>query len=81
MLREKIKQELDKLNEEQLEKIADFIAFIEFQAKQVSDTAPCWQKATPEARAKEFRQWVSQLPETGLSLSDQAFSRDSIYEE
>lgn len=37
--------------------------------------------AEPEARAKEFREWVSQLPETGLSLSDEAFNRDSIYEE
>ncbi|AFZ27830.1 hypothetical protein Cylst_5846 [Cylindrospermum stagnale PCC 7417] len=81
MLREKLKQELDKLNEEQLEKIADFIAFIEFQAKQVSSSTPFWQKATPEERAKEFRNWVFQLPESGLTLPDEAFSRDSIYEE
>ena len=81
MLREKIKQELDKLNEEQLEKIADFIAFIEFQTKQVSYAGLFWQEATPEARTKEFREWVSQLPQTGLSLPDEAFDRDSIYEE
>ncbi|MBD2296299.1 hypothetical protein H6G06_23155 [Anabaena sphaerica FACHB-251] len=81
MLREKIKQELDHLDEEQLEKIADFIAFIQFQSKKFSDTTPLWQKLTPEARASEFRDWVSQLPETGVSLSDEAFSRDSIYEE
>jgi hypothetical protein len=29
MLREKLEQELDKLNEDQLKKIAEFIAFIE----------------------------------------------------
>jgi hypothetical protein len=80
MLREKLKQELDKLNEEQLKKIADFIAFIEFQAKQVESSTLFWQRITPMERAKEFREWVSQLPKTNLSLSDQAFSRESIYE-
>ncbi|MFM2060348.1 MAG: hypothetical protein RLZZ507_18 [Cyanobacteriota bacterium] len=81
MLREKLKQELDHLDEEQLEKIADFIAFIQFQSQKFSDNTPLWQKLTPEARASEFQDWVSQLPETGVSLSDEAFSRDSIYEE
>jgi len=80
MLREKLKQELDKLNEEQLKKIADFIAFIEFQAKQVESSTLFWQRITPMERAKEFREWVSQLPKTNLSLSDEAFSRESIYE-
>jgi hypothetical protein len=32
MLREDLKKELDNLNDEQLHKIADFIAFIEFQS-------------------------------------------------
>ena len=81
MLREKLKQELDKLNEEQLKKIADFIAFIEFQAKQIESSTLFWQSTTPVERAKEFREWVSQLPKTNLSLSDEAFSRESIYEE
>ena len=81
MLREKIKQELYKLNEQPREKLADFIAFIEFQTKQVSYAGAFWQEVTPEARTKEFREWVSQLPQTGLSLPDEAFDRDSIYEE
>ena len=81
MLREKLKQELDKLNEDQLKKIADFIAFIEFQAKQAESSAPFWQRATPTERVKDFREWVSQLPKTSQSLPDEAFSRDSIYEE
>ncbi len=81
MLQEKLKQELDKLNEEQLQKIAEFIAFIEFQAKQAELSTPLWQKITPVERAKEFREWVSQLPKTNLSLPNEAFSRESIYEE
>lgn len=81
MLREKLKQKLDKLNEEQLKKIAVFIADLEFQASQVKSSIPFWQRATPTERAREFREWVSQLPKSGLSLPNEAFSRDSIYEE
>lgn len=80
-LREKLKQELDKLNEEQLKKISDFVAFIEFQSKQVTSSVPFWQKATSVERVQEFHEWVSQLPKTNLSLPDEVFSRDSIYEE
>ncbi len=81
MLREKLKQDLDKFNEEQLKKIADFIAFIEFQSRQVESSVPFWQRATPAERAREFREWVSQLPKNSPNLPDEAFSRDSIYEE
>lgn len=80
MLREDLKKELDKLDEEQLKKIADFIALIEFQARQVESSAT-WQKATPVERARNFREWVSQLPNNSPSLPDEALSRDSIYEE
>lgn len=82
MLREKLKQELDKLNEDQLKKIADFISLIESESAQVtSSVVPFWQTATPAERAREFRDWISQLPTTNVSLSDEAFSRDRIYEE
>ncbi|MBH8562311.1 hypothetical protein I8748_08995 [Nostoc sp. CENA67] len=81
MLRENLKRELDKLNEEQLHKIADFIAFIEYQARQAKPSTPFLQSKTPVERAKEFRQWVSQLPKTNVSLPDEAFSRQSIYDE
>lgn len=81
MLREKLKKDLDKLNEEQLKKIADFIAFVEFQSRQVESSVPFWQRATPVERARELREWVSQLPKNSPSLPDEAFSCDSIYEE
>jgi hypothetical protein len=82
MLREKLKQELDKLNEDQLKKIANFISLIESQSSQVTSSfIPFWQKATPTERAKEFRDWISQLPTTSVSLPDEAFSRECIYEE
>ena len=80
MLREDLKKELDKLNDEQLKKIADFIAFIEFQSRQVSSSIPFWKRATSSDRAREFREWVLQLPQGSPSLRDEAFSRDNIYE-
>jgi hypothetical protein len=81
MLREKLKQELDRLNEDQLKKIADFISLIESEYNQATlSFVPFWQTATAEERAKEFRDWISQLPTTSVSLSDEAFSREQIYE-
>lgn len=80
MLREDLKKELDRLNDEQLKKIADFIAFMEFQSRQVALSVPFWQRATASDRAREFREWVLQLPQGSPSLRDEAFSRDSIYE-
>lgn len=81
MLREEIKKELDKLNNEQIKKIADFIAFVEFQSKQVTSSTPFWQRSTSVERSREFRKWISQLPKNGLSLPDEAFNRDNIYAE
>jgi MoaA/NifB/PqqE/SkfB family radical SAM enzyme len=80
MLRENLKKELDKLNDEQLKKIADFIADLEFQSIKVASSVPSWQGVTPSERAKEFREWVLQLPKGSPSLEEEAFSRDSIYE-
>jgi hypothetical protein len=82
MLREKLKQQLDRLNEDQLKKIADFITLIESESDRVTSSfVPFWQTATPAERAREFRDWISQLPRTNVSLSDEAFSRDLMYEE
>lgn len=41
---------------------------------------PFWQTATPKERSQEFREWVAQLPHSDVSLSDDAFDRDSIYD-
>ncbi|PZV08383.1 MAG: hypothetical protein DCF22_20360 [Leptolyngbya sp.] len=79
MLREDLKKELDNLNEEQLRKIADFIADLEFQSRPIVQSTPFWQRATSVERSREFRKWISQLPKNGSSLSDEAFSRDTIY--
>ena len=42
---------------------------------------PFWQRATSAERAREFRNWSNQLPRTGVSLPNEAFNRDRIYEE
>jgi len=79
-LRTNLKQELDKLSDSQLRRIADFVQLVKIQAQPVPKFIPLWQRATPAERAEEFRTWVAQLPETRISLSNQAFDRDSLYE-
>ncbi|MDY6899017.1 MAG: hypothetical protein SWZ49_13200 [Cyanobacteriota bacterium] len=80
MLKEKLKKQIDNLNEKQLKKIAEFIASTEFQSEQI-ESSTLSHDSTPAQRSAEFREWVSQLPSNGVSLSDEALSRDSIYEE
>lgn len=80
MLRETLKQEIDKLSESQLRKISAFVTSIKTQARQLAKTIPFWQRATPVERAQDFRSWVAQLPQTRSSLPDEAFDRGSIYE-
>ncbi|MGJ3247125.1 MAG: hypothetical protein ACFE0I_13775 [Elainellaceae cyanobacterium] len=80
MLRETLKQEIDRLNESQLRRIADFVALIKTQAQQLPKTIPFWQRATPVERAEDFRTWVAQLSETRLSLPNEAFDRGNIYD-
>ena len=80
MLGEQLKKEIDQLSDEQLKKIVDFIGWIELQTARLERVTPLWQRITPEERARDFREWVSPLPKNSPSLSDIAFSRDSIYE-
>lgn len=80
MLRETLKQEIDNLSESQLQRIAAFINLVKIQAQPPQEIKPFWQRATPVERAEEFRSWVSQLPDTALSLPDEAFDRENIYE-
>lgn len=80
MLRDTLKQEIDQLSESQLRKLADFVASIKSQAQRLVESVPFWQRATPRERAEEFRSWVAQLPETRLSLPNEAFDRGNIYE-
>ena len=80
MLRETLKQEIDKLSDSQLKRIADFIDSVKTQAQQLVQIVPFWQRATPIERAEDFRRWVSQLPKASITLPDDAFDRGNIYE-
>jgi len=80
MLREILKQEIDTLDESQLTRIAEFVRSIKAHDQPSTSAAPFWQCATPMERSQEFRAWVAGLPKHGLSLSDEAFDRESIYE-
>lgn len=80
MLREALKQEIDTLNENQLSKIAKYISSIKIRPQQLKNNKPFWQRATPAKRSQDFKGWVAGLPKTGVSLPNEAFNRDSIYE-
>lgn len=80
MLRENLKQEIDKLSDSQLMRIAEFINSVKTQAQQTAQLTPFWQRATPMERAEDFREWVAHLPRTSITLSDEAFDRGNIYE-
>ena len=80
MLRETLKQEIDQLSDSQLRKIADFINSVKAQTQQMAKVIPFWQQATPVERAEDFRRWIAQLPNTSVTLADEAFDRGDIYE-
>ena len=82
MLREELKQEIDNLSEEQLIQLVDFFALIKLQSGENQKNIDLKQQVSPEERAEEFKQWVMQLPKDSNtpSLSDEAFSRETIYD-
>jgi len=78
-LKESLKQGLDRLNEDQLQQVANFIAFVEFTTKR--DNTPLSQTTTPEQRATKWRESVAQPGTISPNLPDSALCRDSIYSE
>lgn len=80
MLRETLKQEIDQLDESQLRQIADFVVTIKNQSHKLIDDVPFWQWATPVERVEDLQSWIARLPETYLSLPDEEFDRNNIYE-
>lgn len=81
MRREDLEKQLDKLNEAQLQQITDFIALIEAQPLAQGLSTALWQRTTATERAREFREWVAQLPKHSQSLPNAAFDRETIYGE
>jgi hypothetical protein len=62
--KEVIKRDIDRLNDQQLKQIADFIAFIKFQTKFNQQTTDISQFAN---LYQEFAEEDRQLAETGIS--------------
>lgn len=80
MLSERLKHEIDTLSESQLARIALFVDAIKSQAPTWLKTRPFWQSASSADRSRDFRMWTAGLPKVGITLSDEAFDRESIYE-
>jgi len=83
MLRDTLKLEIESMSESQLEELAVLIRRIKVRTQQSiraeSETKPLWQHATPQARAEELLNWSAKQSHTGISLPDEAFDRDTIY--
>ncbi len=74
MLKDTIKREIDQLDDEQLQKIADFIEVIKTQDIQTDEDF----EEIADKLAEDFKKYVGQdIPH----LSDYAVSREGIYEE
>jgi antitoxin ParD1/3/4 len=74
MLKDTLKQEIDNLNEEQLKKIADFVASLKAQDKQKDEEF----ETIADQLAEDFKTYVGH---NTPNLSDYAVSREGIYEE
>lgn len=79
MLKEKVQQEIEKLNEDQLKQVESFIAALQVQSEQSETPKRFWETATKEEWLKSFDEWTQQFPKTGGSLPDEAYDRENIY--
>ncbi|MBE9012258.1 hypothetical protein IQ250_18840 [Pseudanabaenaceae cyanobacterium LEGE 13415] len=79
MLKEKVKQQIDKLNDEQLKQVESFITAIQVQSEQSQTSKRYWETATKEEWLKSFHEWTQQFPKTEVILPDEAYDRESIY--
>jgi negative regulator of sigma E activity len=79
MLRDTLKQEIDQLSDRQIAQVADLVTQIKHQPAPQTTSIPFWQQASPTDRAAHLRAWVAQLPQTGITLADAAFDRESLY--
>ena len=76
MFSETLKKKLDSLTPDQLAQVATFITGLESHSNAEMQT-----QAIPKSqRAQSFLEWVTSLPKSEISLPDEAFSRDRIYE-
>ena len=75
MLRDTLKLEIDQLSEEQLSKLAKLIEEIKAQS---NPTLTGEESATQHLQ--RFRDWTNSRPHTDISLPDEAFDRESIYD-
>ncbi|MHC5777478.1 hypothetical protein [Nostoc sp.] len=74
-LKEFLSHELDKLNEEELKQVSDFIAFLKFRSRNVS-----WQidKNQMAALYSEFAEEDRQLAEAGLDEYAELLTQEDL---
>lgn len=80
-LRESLRQELDHLSNDQLQRVAELIAVLTGQTLPFAqEPATATKEETSAERADDFLVWASHLPQIGRDLPDEAFDRGTIYD-
>ena len=64
-LKERVRQDLERLDEGNLRQVADFVAFLEFRTQR--SAAPQWDDTAMAALYAEFSEEDSALAEAGMS--------------
>lgn len=80
MNKDYLKEEIDRLDEEQLKKVQALITHLKKHPHSPAKHIPFWQQSTPQERAQDLQTWASQLPKNSPSLPDEAFDRSTIYD-
>lgn len=77
MLKEQLKQDLDRLNEVQLQHVMALVRSLQKQG--TPQPVRFWQQATLTERIARLEDWPKHLPQAPV-LPDEACDRGSIYE-
>ena len=82
LLLDKLKQDLNELDEQQLQKVDQFLSSIVLESQRYNESPEFRTQVSGEDCARSFQEWVDRFGATGgVSLPDKAFDRGSIYEE
>ena len=82
LLLDKLKQDLNELDEQQLQKVDQFLSSIVLESQNSKESPEFRTQVSGENCVRSFQEWVDRFGAIGgPSLPDEAFDRGTIYEE
>jgi hypothetical protein len=84
-----LQQTIERLTEAQLQQVIEYIAFLQYRDKETRisysvehrNSLQDASRRSPAERAASFLQWARSHQPSGVTLPDEAFSRENIYAE